>query len=72
MRVTPVESSMIYAVGYDSETGEMEVFFQNGRVYRYIDVNKEDYEGLLKAESKGRYMNSNIIGVYEDYQSLAE
>ena len=59
---------MIHAVGYDDETHEMEVVFNSGRVYRYIDVDKRDYQGLLDADSKGRYMRANIIGVYADYK----
>ncbi len=68
MQLTTVDSSMIHAVGYDDETGEMEVVFNNGGIYRYVDVDKSDYEGLLAAESKGRYMRANIIGIYGDYK----
>ena len=68
MQLTTVDSSMIHAVGYDDETREMEVVFNSGRVYRYIDVDKSDYEGLLDADSKGRYMRANIIGIYADYK----
>ena len=52
----------------DDETHEMEVVFNSGKVYRYIDVDKRDYQGLLDADSKGRYMRANIIGVYADYK----
>lgn len=66
MQLTTVESSMIHAVGYDEQARELEVVFNNGGIYRYMDVDKEEYEGLLQAESKGRYMRANIIGVYAD------
>ena len=68
MQLTTVDSSMIHAVGYDDETREMEVVFNSGRVYRYIDVDKRDYQGLLDADSKGRYMRAKFIGVYADYE----
>ena len=42
MQLTTVGSSMIHAVGYDDETREMEVVFNSGGVYRYIDVDKRD------------------------------
>jgi len=42
----------------------MEVVFNSGGVYRYFDVPKDIYEGLLAAESKGRYMRANVIDVY--------
>ena len=38
MQLTTVESSMIHAVGYDGESGELEVVFNSGQVYRYVDV----------------------------------
>lgn len=64
MELTPVESSMIRAVGYDSTTRELEVVFTSGRTYRYTEVPPEVYEGLLAAESKGRYMRAYILDVY--------
>jgi len=64
MQLIQVESSMIYAVGYDEESQTMEVVFNSGGVYRYFDVPKDIYEGLLAAESKGRYMRANVIDVY--------
>lgn len=68
MQLITVESSMVRAVGYEEETRELEVVFHNGRVYRYVDVEKEKYEQLLKADSIGRYMRSNIIGMYGEYK----
>ena len=68
MHLTTVESSMIHAVGYDEETSEMEVVFTSGQVYRYVDVPREAYEGLLESDSKGRYMRGHIIGLYGDYK----
>lgn len=59
-----VESSMIYAVGYDEETQTLEVLFNSGRLYFYYDVPREVYEELLAAESKGRYMRACVIDVY--------
>lgn len=69
MKLTTVESSMIHAVGYDAETKTLEVVFNNGNIYRYQDVPPEEYEGLMNAESKGRYMRANIIDVYPCYQA---
>jgi hypothetical protein len=55
---------MIAAAGYDPERRVLVVLFNNGRAYEYHDVPEEEYTGLLAAESKGRYMNENIIDVY--------
>ena len=68
MELVTVDSSMIHAVGYDSDAEELEVIFNSGRIYRYTDVPREEYESLLASESKGQYMRANIIGIYPDYQ----
>ena len=68
MQLTTVESSMIYAVGYDKAKHVLEVVFNTGRTYQYGDVPPEVYEGLLNAESKGRYFLANIRDVYEYWQ----
>lgn len=64
MQLVPVESSMIHAVGYDKEKHILEIVFNTGRTYQYADVPPEEYEGLLNAESKGRYFLANIRDVF--------
>jgi hypothetical protein len=64
MKLTTVDSSMIYAVGYDSKKRILEVVFNSGRTYCYEGVPPKIYKGLMAAESKGRYMLSEIIDVY--------
>ena len=59
---------MIQAVGYDAKTRTLEVVFNSGQTYYYEDVPPKIYKGLLAADSKGRYMRAEIIGVYPDYQ----
>ena len=66
-KLTPVESSMIQAVGYDAKTHTLEVLFNSGRTYCYEDVPPKVYKELMAADSKGRYMLSEIIDVYRDY-----
>jgi hypothetical protein len=68
MELITVESSMIHAVGYDPEKHILEVVFNTGRTYQYADVPPEVYEGMLKAESKGRYFLANIRDVYPYWQ----
>ncbi len=64
MQLTTVESSMLHAVGYNSKTRTLEVVFNTGGVYQYYDVPPEEYEELMEAESKGRYMHECIIDMY--------
>lgn len=64
MKRTEVESSMIRSVGYDLDARILEIEFNSGQVYQYFDVPLEEYEGLMKAESHGRYFLANIRDVY--------
>ncbi|WP_448591188.1 KTSC domain-containing protein [Thermoflexus hugenholtzii] len=58
-----VDSSMISAVRYHPEEGILEVAFNKG-VYLYYGVPPEVFAGLLRAESKGRYMRAHVIDRY--------
>jgi KTSC domain len=55
-----VESSNIATIGYDEEQQILEIVFNDGRVYHYLEVPPERALSLLRAESKGRYLNSDI------------
>lgn len=59
-----VESSVIAAAGYDQDRRILYVVFNTGRVYEYQDVPPETYQGLMEAESKGKFLNETIIGNY--------
>jgi KTSC domain len=59
-----VDSSMIYALGYDEEQQVLEVVFKRTGVYRYRNVPKEVYEELMNSDSKGSYMRDLIIDMY--------
>lgn len=64
MELTTVESSMIYAVGYDAKSKTLEVVFNSSGVYTYTEVPAKVYKGLMAADSKGSYMRSEIIDCY--------
>ena len=64
MELIKVDSSMIYAFGYDEQQQVLEVVFKRTGVYRYRDVPKEVYQQLLEADSKGSYMRDQIIDMY--------
>ena len=63
-----VESSNISAVDFNEG---LIVEYKSGVRYKYKDVPKELYEKLLQAESKGRFVNTEIKGHYE-YERLVE
>ena len=57
----PVDSSNLESIGHDADTRTLYVrFLSTGRVYAYFDVNREVFDELQCAESKGRYFNSMI------------
>jgi hypothetical protein len=52
------------SVGYEGKRRILEIEFQSGAVYQYLDVPKAVHEGLWRAESKGRYFNDEIRDAY--------
>ena len=64
MKRIAVESSNLASVGYDEATKTLEIQFHSGGIYEYDDVEKEIYDDLMNAESKGRYFMSMIRGGY--------
>ncbi|NLG71503.1 MAG: KTSC domain-containing protein [Chloroflexi bacterium] len=62
----PVESSMLAAAGYDPATQTLVVLFNNGKAYEYYQVPPETYQGMLEAESIGKFMRANVIGVFDE------
>jgi len=60
-----VSSSNVKSIGYDINTSILEVEFKNGRVYQYFNVPINVYKALINASSIGKYLNSNIVGVYK-------
>jgi KTSC domain len=60
----PVQSSAIAKIGYSKRRHILEIEFVNGAVYRYLDVPVVVYRGLMSAESKARFYDSNIRGHY--------
>jgi len=65
MNRVPVDSASVASVGYDAEEFVLEVEFQNGRVYRYLDVPAAAHRLLLQAPSIGDYVNAVIKPRFE-------
>jgi hypothetical protein len=55
-----LESSSLRSVGYDPSARVLEVEFLNGGVYQYLDVKDDEFEEFQEADSKGRYLNTEI------------
>lgn len=59
--LTPVESSLLTAIGHDAETQTLAIKFKlGGSVYHYANFSAEDYEKFSKAESVGSHFIKNI------------
>lgn len=64
VRMFPVSSSNLAAVGYDKEAYELTIAFLDGSIYRYYGVPREEYTGLMRADSHGEHFYDNIRLIY--------
>jgi hypothetical protein len=62
---TPVKSTNIAAIGYDSASRTLEVEFKSGGVYEYKSVTPATALAFKRAKSKGNYFASVIKNKYE-------
>lgn len=64
MERTPVSSSTIASIGYDSTSQTLEIEFINGHIYQYFDVPESYYLGIIGDASPGGYLSRHIKGVF--------
>jgi len=62
--MTPVDSTVIEAIGYERTTQTLALAFHHGATYHYAKVPPAVYEGLQVARSKGGYFREVIRGKY--------
>lgn len=55
-----VSSSNIASIGYDPVNMVLEIEFLNGAVYQYYDVPQSIYDGLMAADSHGKFLASYV------------
>jgi hypothetical protein len=60
MKMVPVSSSNIAAIGYDETRRELAVEFKSGARYHYDGVPAEKHSGLMSADSHGQYFAAHI------------
>ena len=58
------ESSNIIRYSYEETNQILTVEFNSGSRYDYYDVPTHIFEGMKTADSKGKYLNSNVKGHY--------
>lgn len=60
MKRQSVHSSNIASIGYDDNNKILEIEFQHGGIYQYLNVPFDVYEELMDANSHGTYFSANI------------
>jgi len=64
MRLKPVDSEMLVAVGYEEKSHSLFAEFKTGGTYRYKNVPSFIYQGLMSADSIGRFMHKYVLERY--------
>jgi hypothetical protein len=59
--LTKTESSNVASVAYQDSSKTAYVTFNNGGMYEYKEVEKEDFEALRDAESVGRHLSAVFL-----------
>lgn len=55
-----VVSSNIVSIGYDPDYMVLEIEFLSGSVYQFYDVPQSIYDGLMAADSHGKFLDIYI------------
>ena len=71
MNRTPVSSSNLRSVGYDSATQVLEIEFKSGDIYQWFAVPNAVYDELMHSPSIGGYYSKHIRGNYKPEESLS-
>jgi hypothetical protein len=66
-----IDSKGIRWIRYDERTRTLDVAYTNSGEYRYFDVAPEVYAWLVRAESKGKFVNRLVKERYR-YERLGD
>lgn len=55
IKLVPVASSQLKAIGYDKDSNTLAIEFNSGGVYHYANFTEQDWQDFQKAESKGSH-----------------
>lgn len=62
IKMTPIESSAIAAIGHDPLTKTLAVQYKrDGSIYHYENVSAQKYKGIVDAASSGERLNKNVL-----------
>jgi KTSC domain len=60
MRQAVEGSAHVVTIDYDIATKALTVEYRGGRLYRYAGVEFDEWQGLMRAPSKGSYLRRRI------------
>jgi hypothetical protein len=60
-----IESKMLKSIGYDPATQTLEVEFNKGDVYQYLNVPPETFAKFTASDSKGRFYLDFVRACFE-------
>jgi len=60
MKMEPVESSNVKAVGHDPATSTLRVEFHKGGIFDYEGVTSEKHAAFMASASKGSHLHKHI------------
>lgn len=58
------KSSRILKMSYIKSKKLLNITFNSGAIYEYYDVPMEVTDGIIQADSLGKYFDKNIKGIY--------
>jgi hypothetical protein len=60
-----VKSSNVEAIDYSKADDVLKIWFKNGSLYKYVNVEIATYIAMIKSDSIGKYYNNFIKGKYK-------
>ena len=60
-----VSSTNISSIGYEAESGTLEIEFRSGGIYQYSSVPQAVFDELMRAPSHGAYFHRHIRKQYK-------
>jgi hypothetical protein len=66
-----VKSRILRSVGYDEKIKILEIEFQNGLVYQFLNVPPKVYMDLMHSDEIGKYFSEKIRTKFQTKQGAA-
>jgi len=67
----PVKSRILRSVGYDASTKILEIEFQNGLVYQFLNVPPKVSADLMRSDEIGKYFTDKVRSRFQTKQVVA-